>query len=210
MRPHDVTASGSSSAAIRRWTIENVCYRAGVWSRCNGYRRPDQRPLGEDHMAAKALPSRTQWDNFDDLYVPEPNTGCYLWLGTLSNQGYGIVHNPADGKQMRASRVAFSRAHGPIPYGLFVLHKCDNPPCVNPDHLFLGTQADNMRDRLEKGRWKGGGPPGEAAPLAKLTSDAVTAIRSSSEGGGVLARRYGVTRWTIMDIRHRRTWHHLP
>lgn len=85
--------------------------------------------------------------------VPEltPQLGCcWLWLGRPTPRGYG--HQRWDGKMMRAHRVAWLISIGPIPTGLFVLHHCDNPPCVNPAHLWLGTHDDNMRDRQEKGR----------------------------------------------------------
>ena len=80
-------------------------------------------------------------------------TECQPWTGTIGGNGYGKIKRK--GKQLAAHRVAWEKVHGPIPDGLFVLHRCDNPPCVNVDHLFLGTQLDNMRDRLQKGRWKG-------------------------------------------------------
>lgn len=87
-------------------------------------------------------------------------SACWPWKGSVMGEGYGRY------RQAYTHRLAWMLANGPIPAGLFVLHKCDNPPCCNPDHLFLGTQADNVRDRDAKGRhWV---PSGERHPCAKL------------------------------------------
>lgn len=80
--------------------------------------------------------------------IPEPNSGCHLWLG--NGRKYGRV--TLAGQGMYAHRLAWQFAHGPIPEGMMVLHRCDVGLCVNPDHLFLGTQTDNMRDMVSKGR----------------------------------------------------------
>lgn len=89
-------------------------------------------------------------DNFDDYWTPEPFSGCHLWFGAISGVGYGQFW---DGKSTwGAHRFALARHNGGIPKGLIVLHKCDTPLCVNPAHLFLGTNSDNTRDALRKGR----------------------------------------------------------
>ncbi len=87
---------------------------------------------------------------------PEPNTGCWLWVGAYHKTGYGLISSDADERKRRKNilthRAVWTVVNGDIPDGLFVLHRCDNPPCVNPSHLFLGTQRDNIADMHAKGR----------------------------------------------------------
>lgn len=91
--------------------------------------------------------------------VPEPNSGCILWLGRINQRGYGIVKN--GGKEHRAHRVAYQIANPDEDItDKFICHKCDVPSCINPDHLFSGTQKDNLADMTKKGRRKGGAPSG--------------------------------------------------
>lgn len=98
------------------------------------------RPIGS---------GRPLMDRFLQHVSPEPNSGCHLWTAAVTGKGYGkITDKSAD----LAHRVAYILFVGPIPDGLCVLHKCDMPSCVNPDHLFLGTRADNLADMDRKGR----------------------------------------------------------
>lgn len=97
---------------------------------------------------------------WQDRIVPEPNTGCHIWMGTVCRLGYGRIRRPGSPRNsspVLVHRIAWEREFGPIPDGLKVCHRCDNPSCVNPDHLFLGTQRDNLRDMFAKGRGRPGG-----------------------------------------------------
>jgi hypothetical protein len=132
---------------------------------------------------------------------------CWLWIGTKRHQnGYGCLE--VDGKLVSAHRFSWLLYHGNIPNDLFVLHKCDNKICVNPDHLFLGTQDENNKDRARKNRsWRG---IGELSPAHKLTLEEVRNIRKDYNSGFYsqreLARKYKVVQWTIGKIVNRITW----
>ena len=133
---------------------------------------------------------------------------CWQWTRGATSRGYGAF--VVGGVQWLAHRFAWTLAHGAIPEGLHILHHCDNPPCVNFRHLFLGTQADNNADRTSKGQSIGISRPGELNPNAKLTQADVATIRAFYADGtatlGALGREYGVTGTNITDIVRGRTW----
>lgn len=141
---------------------------------------------------------------FESKFTPEPNTGCFLWIAARSRNGYGSFNI---GRKARyAHRVSYELYIGEIREGMHVCHRCDQPLCVNPEHLFLGTPADNMADRDAKGRQA----RGEAKASAKLTEHQVRAIRAAE---GLLQRElaelFGVSQTQIGQIRRRKRWKHV-
>ena len=143
-------------------------------------------------------------ERFQAHHIRLPDNGCWVWKGSLANKGYGrLYHN---GENVFAHRFSWRLYNGPINNDLCVLHRCDNRACVNPDHLFLGTDADNCRDRHQKGRTVN--VRGERHGRRKLTEQQVKAIRRSKKPGVQLARLYGVSDTTISKIRNRLKWTH--
>ena len=144
---------------------------------------------------------------------PEPNSGCWLWDGAWRSDGYGASTSPGFKGTKQAHIVSWLLFRGPIPNGLFVLHRCDIRPCVNPAHLFLGTAKDNHDDCKNKDRDV---PPplkrGESHGSAKLTECLVRHLRDERAAGVAfreLARRHGLDRRTITQAINRETWAHV-
>ena len=151
-------------------------------------------------------------ERFNAKWEPVTESGCWVWTAATSHNGYGVFGTgERENKQMRrAHRLAYAAEFGPIPDGMQVLHKCDCRACVNPDHLFLGTPADNMIDKINKGR--GSGPQGEAHPKAKLTEDDVREIRRRAAAGEMykdLAAEFGIARSGVSEMVNRKTWRHV-
>lgn len=136
----------------------------------------------------------------------EKSEGCWEWTSYRAPKGYGRASYRDIG--VAAHRLSYEINVGPIPDGLMVCHKCDNPPCVRPDHLFLGTNAENQRDASRKGRLKGR-HAGELHPTARLTERDVLAIRRSRDPIRVIAQTYGIARSTVTSVRSGRSWKHL-
>ena len=137
---------------------------------------------------------------------------CWEWAGYCDNNGYGrIGEGGKRGRILIASRLSWELHNGPIPDGLWVLHRCDNPSCVNPGHLFLGTQRDNVLDMYAKGR--GNRPRGEAHVCARLTAEAIAEIRSTYMRGSIsqraLGQQFGVSNVAISRIVRHKTWAHV-
>lgn len=145
------------------------------------------RPIGERF-----------WEHVDKT------DNCWIWTGSINDSGYGML--TVRSKPDRAHRISWRLHNGDIPEGLILCHSCDNRRCVNPDHLFLGTDADNMRDKVNKKRhhW------GESTPSSKLTVSDVVNIRRIYSLGGVsqkaLSERFGVSQPAIQGIISGRLW----
>ena len=137
--------------------------------------------------------------------------GCWLWQGPVDRWGYGRTSNRL------AHRIAWELSTGESPGSLFVCHHCDTPACVRPEHLFLGTHSDNMRDKMSKGRGRGMFPrgmnnAGEAHKRAKLTDDAVRRIRGMYRAGVAckdIAPLFGIAPNTAYQVAVRRKWPHV-
>jgi hypothetical protein len=143
--------------------------------------------------------------------VERREDGCWVWTGSVNDKGYGRIGGGRRQAVALTHRLAYESAVGPIPEGLCVLHRCDNPPCCNPEHLFLGTRADNNADAKAKGRVRPGVSRGEKQGSAKLTEAAVREIIAARGvvPTAALAGRYGVARSTIIKIQARRAWRHV-
>lgn len=133
---------------------------------------------------------------------------CWLWqAGSFGVERYGAFWTGE--RNEGAHIVSYKLKNGPVPDGLFVLHKCDNPPCVRPSHLYVGTPQQNMTDKSNRGRT----PLGEAHILSKLTSDDVLRIRETCQAGQSqrsVARKFGIGQTQVWRIVNGESWTHLP
>ena len=146
---------------------------------------------------------KTIQERLDRYVFAEPMSGCFLWAGSTTVDGYGIIG--IDKRMVRVHRLAYETFVGPIPVGMHVLHKCDTPACCNPNHLFIGTDADNVTDCMKKGR--------RATPMSKkickLTPAQVRAIREDTRTNAAIAKDYGICAMTVSNIHTRTTWKNL-
>jgi len=150
-------------------------------------------------------------DRIERDSVPEPNSGCWLWLRAVrpkSNGDYGVLWT--GDKLVGAHRFSFEAFTGPIPDGLYVCHSCDNPICVNPEHLFVGTQRENLEDCDRKGRWpsRGGAKNGNA----KITEADVAEMRRLRREGHktlLIAYRFGISWRAAQAICAGTAWQHV-
>lgn len=150
---------------------------------------------------------------FDDKYTPEPMSGCWLWTGAVNNHGYGKIYH--DNKPQMAHRVALMLAGVVVADTDVVRHKCDNPSCVNPDHLTVGTQSDNMQDCVAKGRHYA--PRGDAMKTSTLSPCDVREIKTKYPSevrfkhgeARAVAKQYGINDATLWKIRNNKLWSHV-
>ena len=136
-----------------------------------------------------------------------PEAGCWVWMKYIDPYGYGMATQRSISKTGLAHREVYREYFGDIPTGFVVMHRCDNPSCVNPEHLKLGTQKDNMSDMKAKGRSPD--RKGENGTTTKLSKADVAFIRSFPifrGAGKYLADLFGINKTTVCDIRKGRTW----
>jgi len=146
------------------------------------------------------------WDKVDKT------PSCWVWTAYRNAGGYGLVGR--GGKSYLAHRMAYEELVGPIPAGLCVLHRCDNPACIRPDHLFLGSRGDNNRDRDRKGRnrmqvagrWT---TRGSDNLRSVLDEEKIRLIRASTKSVKEIAEEFGIGKTTVFDVRNRNTWKHI-
>lgn len=151
-------------------------------------------------------------DNLREEFERRTDRGdtCWIWLGSTNKAGYGQLG--VSRTRRYAHQLAYELYRGPIAEGLEVCHTCDRPSCVNPEHLFLGTHAQNMADMARKGRGATRHRPGDLHPMAKLTEGQVREIRERIVAGEKqvdLATEFGVRFSTISMLHRRQTWSHV-
>ena len=150
---------------------------------------------------------RNFWGNINKGIDPEE---CDQWIGPKLRGGYGYMWYR--GASLLPHRYIFEKVYGPVPPGMFVCHTCDNPACVNPEHLFLGTPKDNVQDMMRKGRQASSSQtahPGEKNGSAKLTGEEVKGIRQLLKGGTTqmeISVRYSISQQAISNIVLGRAW----
>lgn len=140
-------------------------------------------------------------------YTPSGGSGCWEWSGARDPNGYGRLN--VGGTPALAHRIAWEMHRGPITSADHICHKCDNPPCVNPDHLFKGTAQLNSADKIKKKRHRYGVSKGEAHGCARLTEAQAREIKASGLSHKACAEQFGVSYQTVWEIRKGVSWKHL-
>lgn len=157
-------------------------------------------------MGLRGPKPRPAEERLKKYIVIDSETGCHNWTGAKDKAGYGRIR--VDGKWVRVHRLAYEQHMGQkIPEGMCVLHECDNPPCCNPEHLCIGTNQDNMNDKVRKGRQSR--LKGEKNGRSELAYGQVIEIRDSSKTLKQLSEEYGVSFGQIGKIKRRERWSHI-
>jgi hypothetical protein len=145
-----------------------------------------------------------------------PDDECWPWIGARTKGGYGVMSGERRGDSpLRGHRVAYELHYGPIPDGLHVRHRCDNPPCCNPAHLVVGTNADNVADKVERGRQSRTALRGGSNPAANVNERVVAEIRrllverDDRTTRKIVRVRYGISTSALYLIRSGKTWRHV-
>lgn len=159
-----------------------------------------RKKSSEHYQSIRIHPNKRFWK----WVIKKSEDECWIWIGGTKEGGYGVFHPAWEGykKRILAHRFSYEMVYGKVPDNLFVLHKCDNPPCVNPKHLFVGTAKDNSEDMVIKGRCK----------ATKLTEQEVLEIRELRKSGlrfHEIASRYSITTATACDVANHKTWKHV-
>lgn len=204
----DPLGSGPSPKRKNREAISLICHECrSPFHPCKGRAATSKFCSVKCSQPTRALAAQNTDDDFIRQVEPMPS-GCWHWTGFINYNGYGKFS--INGAVVRAHRYSYERHKGPIPSGLFVCHSCDNRQCVNPDHLWLGTHADNLADMKAKGRGSRlATVHSETHHLAKLTNEQARAIRLDSRPTVKIAKEYSVSAGTVLSIKNGRTWKHV-
>lgn len=169
--------------------------RAKAWAIANPERRKAIALKSYLKLRPELKSVLTPFQRFESLYTPVPASGCWLWTGSVNRYGYGKTK--VDQKHITAHRWSWMLHKGGIPDGLHVLHHCDVPACVNPDHLFIGTNQDNVDDRVSKNRTP-----------TKLTKEQVVQIleMAGTKSTRDIGKIFGIGATTVSKIHRRITW----
>lgn len=164
---------------------------------------PDHLFISQESWAPRISLS----ERFYASYQINLSNNCWEWQKDIDRKGYGQIHSYRENKRVTlfAHRVSYELHKGTIPEKFLICHSCDNRKCVNPDHLWIGTQSDNMQDMIKKGRYN----YGTKNRLSKLNHQQVLEIKNSRESGRFLSKKFDVSEATIINIRKNRTWRHL-
>jgi Autographiviridae endonuclease len=199
---HEWNSGVADGDLVRRYGVKYPKERARFLRR-RGYAVAFRRTFG-----MPLVRPATREDRFLSMVSPEPNSGCWIWIGSRPDVGYGCGFRIDGSVRERAHRLAYLIFVGPITDGLWVLHRCDQKWCCNPAHLFLGTVQDNSDDLVAKGLQV----KGSRVKHAKLTESDVLEIRREVAAGTCqrrLAERFGVSPSSINVIVRRRRWRHV-
>lgn len=180
----------------------------GAWARdmCTRHYDANRRHGSPYAEIPTKLVRMTPEERFWSLVVKGPD--CWGWNGHTS-KGYGIL-TVGRYRQGKAHRFSYELHNGPIPDGMFVCHRCDDPLCTKPDHLFLGTTQDNTADMVSKGRQaRNTGRIGINHGMAKLSEEAAREILHSTGVARIMAKRFNVSESTVYMIRGRHIWKHI-
>lgn len=145
-------------------------------------------------------------DRLERLCIPEPNSGCWLWMGAVNFYNYGKISWKERGGTFAAHRASWIAYRGEIPNEMCVCHTCDNPYCINPDHLWLGSVKDNARDKMAKGRGGQTGAKGELNRHAKITVAQAGLIKSDPRPVREIAVDFDLSPSTIYRIKSGMYW----
>lgn len=198
---------------MARTYLTNICEQCGHPFQYINRGRNQPRRYCSHACSERAMRSRYPSRLTARIQRTDHPDACWLWTGPLNKPGgYGYLLRPGTQRKIYAHRAVWELAHGTIPDGLFVLHRCDEPRCCNVRHLFLGTQSDNVRDMVEKDRHAKHHrvrPRHERAVPSKLTEDDVRAIRAAIGTHASIATTFHVSRANVSMIRERKTWRHI-